>query len=522
MKKNEKTMEEFLNSLDPEIKRWFAKSIAGVIISDGVVDKYEIEFLRQILSFLDDQEDINTLLSLVKSMEFPKLEPLNIEKEKALTILKYLVQFIVIDDDFHPEEEKFFRKVVKLLGFSSNVADKFLNIADHLTRVAILCRVQAKGNVETARCVYIGQEGCVLSMKNIVNPQTSMSLEFHPPPTESDEEPEIFYAPISAKVHRFDKKKEGIVHVKVLYNHSVSINHGVPQYYDPESYQGIVQPISSDNKSLAGIKVQCRNCRQRNIPFWSVNKGSMATQDNIFGTTIYTTAQEGFDFCDYNQLQTITCPNCFFSSTQEALFHSQGTWPFPLSYDLEAFIRQWEVGHQHRQGRIHELGDTSWMLSDDRTEEQAILAFDLAIETHDLLSTCDSQNSHVFHQSLIGVYLMIQAELLMGTGKALAADQKLSLVIRRLGPIFSSMNPIMQIRMARSLGMIHLYRMEEDKFSRYKQFLDAANRSDKFKKSASAEKTIKASLDIMEHALHNKDAYHKGSRTNFQRELDNG
>ncbi|MBF0287045.1 MAG: TerB family tellurite resistance protein [SAR324 cluster bacterium] len=518
MKKQEKTMEEFLGSLTPEAKRWFAKAIAGVIISDGVVDKYELEFLRQILSFLDNQEDINALLKLVKLMKSPNLGMLEIEQEKALTILKYLVQFIIIDDDFHPEEEKFFRHAVKQLGFPSNVADKFLKIADHLTKVAIQCRTKIDGNLETVRCVYISEEGCVLSMKNVVNPRTIITLEFFPPNTPPDEEPAIFYAPISGKVHRFDKKKEGIIHVKVLYNHSVSINHGVPQYYDPESYQGEVQPIATSNKSLSGIKMQCRNCRQKDIPFWTLNKGSMVTQDNIFGTTVYTEAHEGFDVCDYNRIQVMVCPNCFFASTLDSLFHRQGTWPFPLTYDLDLFTRQWDAGFGRRQEDIKNPGTPPWMLQETRTEEQALLAFDRAIETHDILSGCDSENDNVFHQILIGVYLMIQAEIFMEMEKPLDADRRLAQVIRRLTPLFASMNPVMQIRMARSLGMIHLYRMEDNKFNRYKQFLDTASQSSKFKPNSSGDRTLKASLETMEHANQNKTEYQKGNRSNFLRE----
>lgn len=510
-------MEEFLDSLATDEKSWFAKAIAGIIISDGVVDKNELEFLRQFLSFLDNPEDVNALLELVKSMKLPQLGYLQTDKEKAFTILKYLVQFIIIDDDLHPMEEKFFRQATKLLGFSSDVADKFLKIADHLTKVAIQCRIEAMDKVESVRCVYIGLESCVLSMKHVLNPRTIISLEFYPPDTDSETDPKSLYAPIVGKVHRFDKKKEDIIFVKILYEHSVTINHGVPQYYDPESYLGAVQPVSSNNKSLSGIRVQCRNCGKKDIPFWSLNKDSMVTQDNIFGTTVYTKARSGFDDCDYNRMQVIVCPKCFFASTLESMFHSQGTWPIPLPFDLKYFTVQWERGLKFRQKRIEELEDVSWIGSDTRTEDQAIVAFDLAIETHDLLSNCDLENNKAFHQTLIGLYLMIQAEMLMNTGKPLEADRRLYQVIRRLEPIFSEMNPIMQIRMARSMGMIHLYRTEGEKFSRYKNMLERTAQSSKFKENSPGERTLKASLEAMEHADQNREHYHHGNLTDFRR-----
>ena len=184
---------------------------------------------------------------------------------------------------------------------------------------------------------------------------------------------------------------------------------------------------------------------------------------------------------------------------------------------MKYFTLQWERGLKQRQKRIEELEDPSWITSDTRTEEQAILAFDLAIETHDLLTTCDSENNKAFHPTLIGVYLMIQAEMLMNIGKTLEADRRLYQVIQRLVPIFSEMNPIMQLRMARSLGMIHLYRTEGDKFSRYKQMLERTAQSSKFKENSPGERTLKASLEAMEHADQNPEHYQKGNLSDFRR-----
>ncbi|MBF0280629.1 MAG: TerB family tellurite resistance protein [SAR324 cluster bacterium] len=510
-------MEEFLATLTPEVKNWFAKAIAGVIISDGIVEKYELEFLRQILTFLDNPADISALLDLVKAKQMPQLESLQIEKEKGFTILKYLIQFIVIDDDFHPEEEKFFRKAAKLLGFPAPVVDKFLEIADHLTKVAIRCQIEAKGQIETVRCVYIGMEGCVLSMANVLNPRTIVTLKFYPPESDSRNDSPLLYAPITGKIHRFDKKMEGIIYIKILYTHPVTINHGVPQYYDPDSYNKALQPLPTTNKSLSGFNMQCRNCGHKDFPYWSLNKGSMTTHDNIFGTTVYTSPREGFDACDYNRMQVIVCPNCYFASTLESLFHSLGTWPLPLPFDLQYFSRLWERTHNQRLNSINNLGDSSWFSSDGRTEEQAILAFDLAIETHDLLSDCDKQNSKAFHQTLIGVYLMIQAEILVSQGKTLDAERRLSRVLQHVEPIYSEMTPITQIRMARSLGIIHLYRMEGDKFNRYKKILSNTAQSKKFKEGSAAEKTLKVCLDALEDADKNREKYQKGNLTNFQR-----
>ena len=106
-----------VNELSSEQKFWFASSIAGMVGADGHAHREELDFLRKAINFLDSEDQIHEIISMVKGLQkgfSPPLEP-----RQAFFILKYLAQIMVSDDDLSPKEIKYFLKIGSLLEYNT-------------------------------------------------------------------------------------------------------------------------------------------------------------------------------------------------------------------------------------------------------------------------------------------------------------------------------------------------------------------------------------------------------------------
>ena len=116
-----------IDEMTSEQKFWFASAIAGMVGADGHAEKHELNFLKQAINFLDSKEDIDKIIAMVKDLEHgvhPKLEKIALEHKQAFFILKYLAQIMLSDTNLSPKEVKFFLKVGRLVGYTTEDTNK--------------------------------------------------------------------------------------------------------------------------------------------------------------------------------------------------------------------------------------------------------------------------------------------------------------------------------------------------------------------------------------------------------------
>ena len=104
-----------------EEKIWFARAIAGMIVADGRVDDSELEFLKEAISFLEDRDQVNGIMTVVRQGKTPSLEARKIDPKQSFIILKYLAELMVVDGKMSETEITFFVYAGGLLGFTSNI-----------------------------------------------------------------------------------------------------------------------------------------------------------------------------------------------------------------------------------------------------------------------------------------------------------------------------------------------------------------------------------------------------------------
>ena len=116
-----------IDEMTSEQKFWFASAIAGMVGADGHAEKEELDFLRQAINFLDSKEDIDKIIAMVKDLEHgvhPKLVKIALDHKQAFFILKYLAQIMLADTNLSPKEVKFFLKVGRLVGYTTEDTNK--------------------------------------------------------------------------------------------------------------------------------------------------------------------------------------------------------------------------------------------------------------------------------------------------------------------------------------------------------------------------------------------------------------
>ena len=116
-----------IDEMTSEQKFWFASAIAGMVGADGHAEKAELDFLRQAINFLDSKEDIDKIIAMVKDLEHgvhPKLGKIALDHKQGFFILKYLAQIMLADTNLSPKEVKFFLKVGRLVGYTTEDTNK--------------------------------------------------------------------------------------------------------------------------------------------------------------------------------------------------------------------------------------------------------------------------------------------------------------------------------------------------------------------------------------------------------------
>ena len=106
-----------VNLLTPEAKKWFSHAIAGIICADKQVDDSELKYLKEAIGFLDDPEEIQKLVEMVKKKALPELSILKLDRLPAFFILRHLTSITVSDGKLAASEGQFLKKVGLRLGF---------------------------------------------------------------------------------------------------------------------------------------------------------------------------------------------------------------------------------------------------------------------------------------------------------------------------------------------------------------------------------------------------------------------
>jgi hypothetical protein len=276
------------------------------------------------------------------------------------------------------------------------------------------------------------------------------------------------FQPISANVARCRTvdSLEGNFVVKAVFKHAIHDIHGTKMFFSTSEDEepGKKPTIFS---SLAGFYVKCYICGEKNIMFWQLSKKDVYSKKNIFGVPTYNNTGDDENFCDFNLMQVTVCPNCFFASNKLDYFQIQDKRAGKLPIATNGFETEWQKTVYYRRELINEISEG--FFTERRTKTEAILSYQLAVETEDCLSRFDPDKS-TFQLNTIFL-ILTQAELAMEKGLRAVAERKLLEVENRLETVFNDLEKTEKIQVASLLIMIKIYFKNYENIKMYQHFL---------------------------------------------------
>ncbi len=489
-------------SLSKKEKQWLAKAVAGMICADGRVDSTEMRFLKEAISFLDDRKDIGNLLEMVKKRKMPDLMEIDIDSKQSLEILRLLAAISIADGRLSPSEVTYFKQVGNLMKVPETILHRILKATrQHMESLKLQAQLTTSEKTEDVPIWELSEEICIFRLTRHLFLKERLVLRFYNQNNESIEDE--LYRPVTActlKVSRDDLDPDSYI-IKAEFQHGFNETHGVLQILFPERYKSVEKELKPSNNSLTGKYARCYACDQNEIPIWTLRADSMQTKTNIFGIPTYVKPLLGKDHCDFNVLQIAVCPNCYFSSNDVKLFRRDETTATP--FNVAVFMKTWK---HHIPGNREKVQlDPKGFFSEQRTLDQAIVAFSLAIDSHQCLI---EQEMEFEHTRKVVTLLLFQAELLMSNEERQAAEENLRKALGKLEPISSDLKGEAGIRSALVMGLINIYFKEYQKVGQYIRFLESfANSPD----AASCQRAI----DTLSHAFENRQNYGRDKLKNF-------
>jgi uncharacterized tellurite resistance protein B-like protein len=126
---------EFVSSLSPESRSWLAKAIGAMILGDGQVDNSELMFLREAISFLDDEQEVVALVQAVKTKSQIDLGRLDERMDRAAIIYFYLATVITITGKVSRAEADLFKQIAGKMGLPPDYAKVVLQWASDMMKM---------------------------------------------------------------------------------------------------------------------------------------------------------------------------------------------------------------------------------------------------------------------------------------------------------------------------------------------------------------------------------------------------
>ena len=476
-------------------KTWFARSIAGMVVADGHTDKSEMEFLKEAISFLDDKDEVNNIMKVIKEGKIPEMDSLEIDPKQAFLMLKYLAQLMVADSDLATKEISFFLFSGKLLGFNNEILTKFWKSAR-----ALLEKDLPQGIVETSNLTVkvglmkIDETGFTMRLGKALMPRAKIRLKVIKPfQTDSPLEGEdAYWDTISCRMFKESSVKfdEGCYIMRVNFDHKLADYHGILQIIHPENYAVVsVGGFFKTNKnSLLGSYVRCFVCDNPEIKFYVLHSKSMIIEPNIFGVPSYIRSVGKLEFCNFNLIQIASCSKCGFSSNEKGHFNRLKT--DNPSFSVEEFSVGWDEKISPLLKKAQAAADNYF--GEDRDITLGILSYELAIATFEQLASInpDIQKKAAVYRNQSSM-LMTMSELQMENKERDAAEINLKKVVDLWVPIFENLKGTIIIHVCLLLFQIQIYFNDLQSAGQYMKFLDNYDPEGKLDENSDEAKALK-------------------------------
>ncbi len=508
-----------LEEMSAEEKQWFANTIAGMVVADGHADQSEMVFLREAINFLDDKDEIDKLMVIIKDGKTPELSSLDIDPKQAFLMLKYLAQLMVADADLSPKEIGYFLLAGRLLGFNNEILTKLWKSARALLERDLPQAIVETGSLKTkVSLTKVDETGVTFRLGKALMPKVKIILyvlkSVHSErPLKGNEEHWDPLSCIMEKQHQV-KFDEGHYVIRARIEQRLFEDHGIMQILNPEDFAVVSDGgfFDTEKDSLLGSFLKCYVCDNKEIKFYVLHSKSMITDINIFGIPSFVRSAGELKFCDFNLIQVASCPKCGFSSHDKEHFKRMET--SEPTFSVEEFSKGWEEKIEPLLKKAQEIGEPFY--GEDRDTQQAILSYDLAIATFEqMVSIASNDEKKGAALRKKASMLMVQAEMLMESQNRDAAEENLKKVVDALEPVFESLKGVEIMRTCVLLFQIKIYVNDLQSAAQYMKFLDNYDPDKKLIEGTEEYKELKVSSAKLKATFDDRAIFTKEAMTHF-------
>ena len=416
-----------------------------------------------------------------------------------------------VDESQHQTEQTFLRLTTSLIARLRAYRDlkhvvQQKDAEKQRKRTFFVAEAAIFSQKENVVALDLSLEGCKIRRKERLNPFTHIVLRILG--KDSDGNVETF-TPIRATT-RWCRYGNGVHHIGVAFDHEIEEKHGVFQLLDPEKY-GEIQPVTiteDKQESVLGTQLtECYACGTNHILTWYPQKGTMEVKYNLFGVPVYSPLEKLN--CDYNLLQVVVCPNCYFAAPGHEYFK---TTPRSISpFDPQAFQPMW---NQWNQEKMEAPFIPVEFFSIDRSYQQALQAYQLSIETFQKLTQAEPNNTQ-HPRKLIQTRLMYAEALNLRSENTEEVQAQLQESGDLMDEIFEQLSGKPKLRAAILALQIHLYFGSLEKIKKYYKYVDYLHKNAKQDPKSEFGQLIEMSYNKFHQTFKNRKIYHKDNLRNF-------
>ena len=137
-----------------------------------------LEFLKEAISFLEDRDQVNGIMAVVRQGKTPSLEARKIDPKQSFIILKYLAELMVVDGKMSETEITFFVYAGGLLGFTSNILTKLWKTARAMLEATKpLAKISAGKNASLVRLTSLSESRCTFRNPRAMVPNMPVYIQ---------------------------------------------------------------------------------------------------------------------------------------------------------------------------------------------------------------------------------------------------------------------------------------------------------------------------------------------------------
>ncbi|OGG98802.1 MAG: hypothetical protein A2600_06675 [Candidatus Lambdaproteobacteria bacterium RIFOXYD1_FULL_56_27] len=561
-----------VNHLNAAQKKWYANLVVAAILADQKIVKSEIEFLKQIISVIDNPADKKALLSQVETKKASPLvpPPPGIPPQTLAAIYLELCLIMISDSEFDQEERDFLAQIARLMNFS----DRYINDLNGWMNTGLEWKKRQQNFLPPEVDLDSGPTWLV----SLPAPQREWYAQVMISTILLDREVdsmemEFLKAAISLVADK-GKKNLFLGYIKNRFSPNLE---APPQDFNPAKLVRVMVDVillialddkisvnesthlerlsklcsisatqfsalmawcaqrvewnNNRNPLIGAVKMagpgakeaapkpkeiftprifECFICGSKEVNHFHLRVGA-ALVSNLFGRPSF--IKEGDLVVDYLRHKIMVCPRCFFASGEKAFFKKEATDKPPVHLQGN-FKSQWGHGLDLRKKRFAPF--LSFLGAPDPDLEFVKLCFETAAQAQEAMNF---NNAYELNWE-VAKTRMDEAEVLMRGGQKAEALEQLAHVRHLCEQMMETCrNDLFLMQAAKTLFFLALYREDKPDANRYLNFfMQLGDKGDKLDPNSKAQAS--KLLPLVKRSFDNKEQFTPSALDGFHPKVE--